>query len=141
MLTDEQTSSDHPVMCSLFTSLLPWLQALKFEPYHDSLLARFLLQRALSNKRVGHFFFWYLRCEMVNPQYTTRFGVILEAYLTGCGEAMLRQFEHQAEMQTTLEEIASLVGGWMNRCGLFGWSLICVGVVCVAMTVKAALQR
>lgn len=42
---------------------------------------------------------------MVNPQYTTRFGVILEAYLTGCGEAMLKQFEHQVEMQTTLEEI------------------------------------
>ena len=42
---------------------------------------------------------------MINPQYTTRFGVILEAYLTSCGEAMLRQFEHQVEMQTTLEEI------------------------------------
>ena len=81
-------------------------QALKFEPHHDSLLARFLLKRALCNKRVGHFFFWYLRCEMVNPQYTTRFGVILEAFLTGCGDAMLRQFEHQVEMQTTLEEIA-----------------------------------
>lgn len=42
---------------------------------------------------------------MVNPQFTTRFGVILEAYLTSCGESMLRQFEHQVEMQTTLEEI------------------------------------
>ena len=31
----------------------------------------------------------YLKCEMYNPQYTTRFGVILEAYLKGCGEAML----------------------------------------------------
>lgn len=31
--------------------------------------------------------------------------MILEAYLTSCGEAMLRQFEHQVEMQTTLEEI------------------------------------
>ena len=41
----------------------------------------------------------------------TRFGVILEAYLKGCGEAMLRQFEHQVEMQTTLEEIASVVSG------------------------------
>ena len=61
---------------------------------------------------------------MVNPQYTTRFGVLLEAYLTGCGESMLRQFEHQTEMQTTLEEIATLVrvvgcysgegGGWWD---------------------------
>ena len=53
------------------------------------MLARFLLKRALRNKRIGHFFFWYLKCEMYNPQYTTRFGVILEAYLKGCGEDML----------------------------------------------------
>ena len=46
---------------------------------------------------------------MYNLQYMTRFGVILEAYLKGCGDAMLRQFEHQVEMQTTLEEIASVV--------------------------------
>jgi len=68
-------------------------------------MARFLLKRALRNKRIGHFFFWYLKCEMYNPQYTTRFGVILEAYLKGCGEAMLKQFEQQVEMQTKLEEI------------------------------------
>ena len=35
------------------------MQALKFEPYHDSPLARFLLKKALSNKKIGHFFFWY----------------------------------------------------------------------------------
>ena len=35
-------------------------KALKFEPHHDSALARFLLKRALTNKRIGHFFFWYV---------------------------------------------------------------------------------
>ena len=34
------------------------MQALKFEPYHDSPLARFLLKKALNNKKIGHFFFW-----------------------------------------------------------------------------------
>ena len=34
------------------------VQALKFELNHDSALARFLLMRALNNKRIGHFFFW-----------------------------------------------------------------------------------
>ncbi len=54
---------------------------------------------------------------MYNLQYMTRFGVILEAYLKSCGEAMLKQFEHQVEMQTTLEEIASVVStlGFMHR--------------------------
>ena len=86
------------------------IQALKFEPNHDSSLARFLLKRALRNKRIGHFFFWYLKCEMYNPQYTTRFGVVMEAYLKGCGEAMLKQFEDQVDMQTTLERIGVKVG-------------------------------
>ena len=31
--------------------------------------------------------------------------MILEAYLKGCGESMLKQFEDQVEMQTTLERI------------------------------------
>ena len=64
-------------------------QALKFEPRHDSPLARLLLKRALHNKRIGHFLFWYLKCELHNPLYALRCGVILEAYLKGCGEAML----------------------------------------------------
>ena len=31
----------------------------------------------------------YLRGEMQSPQYMLRFAVILEAYLKGCGEALL----------------------------------------------------
>ena len=114
--------------------LLQLVQALKFEAHHDSPLARFLVSRALQNKRIGHFFFWsvkcfnehlsirdaniimtviiyvqcgvqtscvmsfiayllngcrYLKCEIYNPLFRTRFAVILEAYLKGCGEAML----------------------------------------------------
>ena len=38
---------------------LTLMQALKFEPNHDSALARFLLRRALTNKRIGHYFFWW----------------------------------------------------------------------------------
>ena len=64
------------------------LQVLKFESYHDSALARFLLKRALHCKKIGHFFYWYLRSEMDMPEFNQRFGVLLEAYLRGCGEAM-----------------------------------------------------
>ena len=73
----------------LLSDLSPLPQALKFEPHHDSPLARFLLHRALNNKRIGHFLFWYLKCELHNPLYALRCGVILEAYLKGCGEDML----------------------------------------------------
>lgn len=51
----------------------------------------------------------YLKCEMYNPLFTPRFGVLLEAYLKGCGESMLTRFENQMEMQTKLEEIGKQV--------------------------------
>ena len=63
---------------------------------------------------------------MYNPQYTTRFGVILEAYLKGCGESMLKQFEDQVEMQTTLERIGlevSMHGVCIHVC------MVCIAVV------------
>ena len=118
--------------CTLSLSLLK--KALKFESSHDSALARLLLKRALRNKRIGHFFFWfvrnywtkhtysyesssfvsttlnrYLRCELYNPLYVPRFAVLLEAYLKGCGEAMLKRFESQVDMQQRLEEIGRMV--------------------------------
>ncbi|KAH0616496.1 hypothetical protein JD844_027636 [Phrynosoma platyrhinos] len=62
--------------------LLQLVQAVKFEPYHDSALARFLLKRGLRNKRIGHFLFWFLRSEIAQSMhYQQRFAVILEAYL------------------------------------------------------------
>lgn len=42
--------------------LLQLVQALKFEAHHDSPLARFLIGRALQNRRIGHFFFWSVKC-------------------------------------------------------------------------------
>lgn len=54
-------------------------------------------------------FYRYLKCEMYNPLFTPRFGVLLEAYLKGCGESMLTRFENQMEMQTKLEEIGKQV--------------------------------
>lgn len=42
--------------------LLQLVQALKFEMYLDTALGRFLLKRALLNKRIGHTLFWHLRC-------------------------------------------------------------------------------
>lgn len=95
------------------------LQAVKFEPYHDSSLVRFLLKRALrvtssarvcvsspllsslppvslQSKRIGHFLFWFLRSEIAQSMhYQQRYAVLLEAYLRGCGEDMLQDFRKQ----------------------------------------------
>lgn len=59
------------------------MQAIKHESYLDCDLVEFLLERALRNQRIGHYFFWHLRSEMQVPAMQTRFGLILEAYLRG----------------------------------------------------------
>ncbi|XP_019343000.2 phosphatidylinositol 4,5-bisphosphate 3-kinase catalytic subunit gamma isoform isoform X3 [Alligator mississippiensis] len=82
------------------------LQAVKFEPYHDSALARFLLKRGLRNKRIGHFLFWFLRSEIAQSMhYQQRFAVILEAYLKGCGKAMLCDFMKQVQVIELLHTV------------------------------------
>lgn len=68
--------------------LLQLVQVLKYEPYLDNALARFLLQRSLRNQRIGHFFFWYLRSEMHLAEAQLRYGLLLEAYCRGCGGHM-----------------------------------------------------
>ncbi len=75
-------------MFLLYKARVGVVQVLKFEPYHDSALARFLLKRALQSKVLGHYFYWYLRSEMDTHEFQQRFGILLEAYLRGCGEAM-----------------------------------------------------
>ncbi|XP_072509174.1 phosphatidylinositol 4,5-bisphosphate 3-kinase catalytic subunit gamma isoform [Notamacropus eugenii] len=86
--------------------LLQLVQAVKFEPYHDSALARFLLKRGLRNKRIGHFLFWFLRSEIAQSRhYQQRFAVILEAYLRGCGMAMLEDFTKQVQVIRMLQKV------------------------------------
>ncbi|XP_035016101.1 phosphatidylinositol 4,5-bisphosphate 3-kinase catalytic subunit gamma isoform [Hippoglossus stenolepis] len=87
--------------------LLQLVQTLKVEPYHDSFLARYLIQRALRSKRIGHFFFWYVRSEVAGcPYFRQRMSVILEAYLLGCGQAMLDSFTQQVQAVEALQEVA-----------------------------------
>ncbi|CAL8323759.1 unnamed protein product [Lota lota] len=86
--------------------LLQLVQAVKFEPYHDSALVRFLLKRALRSKRIGHFLFWFLRSEIVQSMhYQQRYAVLLEAYLRGCGDAMLHDFHKQVEVTEALQKV------------------------------------
>ncbi|KAG2471300.1 PK3CG kinase, partial [Polypterus senegalus] len=69
----------------LMRYLLQLVQALKAEPYHDSMLARFLIKRALQE----------------------RFAAILEAYLLGCGKAMLSAFRKQVQLVDSLHKVAT----------------------------------
>ncbi|CAI9573520.1 unnamed protein product [Staurois parvus] len=63
--------------------LLQLVQVLKYEPFLDCALSRFLLQRALANRRIGQFLFWHLRAEVHTPAVSVQFGLLLEAYCRG----------------------------------------------------------
>jgi len=84
--------------------LLQLVQTLKYEPYLDNELARFLLKRSLLNKKIGHFFFWHLKAEMNNPLISLRFGILLEAYCRGIG-GHLKSLNRQVE---ALEKLTKL---------------------------------
>lgn len=67
----------------LLQYLIQLVQVLKYESYLDCDLTTFLLERALSNQRIGHFLFWHLRSEIHVSSVGLRFGLILEAYCRG----------------------------------------------------------
>ena len=82
--------------------LLQLVQVVKFEPYHDSALGRFLLERALRSKTVGHYFYWFLRSEMGTHEYLQRFSTLLQAYLHGCGGDVIASLKKQVEFVTDI---------------------------------------
>lgn len=66
--------------------ILQLVQTLKYELFHDTALARFLLQHGLrSTHHIGHILFWHLKAEMHVPTIRERYGLILEEYLRYCG--------------------------------------------------------
>jgi len=90
----------------IFDLLLQLVQTLKYEPYINSPIAIFLLRRALTNRLIGHFFFWHLRSEISGKSWLdVRFGVILEAYCRGlCGH--LKDLNKQVEALEKLTMLA-----------------------------------
>ncbi|XP_006001345.1 phosphatidylinositol 4,5-bisphosphate 3-kinase catalytic subunit beta isoform [Latimeria chalumnae] len=88
--------------------LLQLVQVLKYEPYLDCALSRFLLERAQANRRIGHFLFWHLRSEMHIPAICVQFGLILEAYCRG-SIAHMKVLSKQVEALNKLKTINNLI--------------------------------
>ena len=88
--------------------MLQLVQTLKYEPYLDNPLARLLLKRVLLNRRLGHFFFWFIRCEMQSASLSLKLGLILEAYCRGLGpylKDLIRMVEGLDKLTTLTDSI------------------------------------
>ncbi|XP_029424673.1 phosphatidylinositol 4,5-bisphosphate 3-kinase catalytic subunit beta isoform isoform X2 [Nannospalax galili] len=88
--------------------LLQLVQVLKYEPFLDCALSRFLLERALANRRIGQFLFWHLRSEVHIPAVSVQFGVILEAYCRG-SIGHMKVLSKQVEALNKLKTLNSLI--------------------------------
>ena len=99
--------------------MLQLTQVLKFEPFHDSALARFLLRRSLAAPQmVGQVFFWFLKAELGNAEVSHRYSLLLELYLRHCGRHRL-ELGHQAYIMGRLFHVSEAVkthkGGRRDR--------------------------
>ncbi|XP_032249950.1 phosphatidylinositol 4,5-bisphosphate 3-kinase catalytic subunit delta isoform isoform X2 [Phoca vitulina] len=92
----------------LFQYLLQLVQVLKYESYLDCELTKFLLDRALANRKIGHFLFWHLRSEMHVPSVALRFGLIMEAYCRGSTHHM-KVLMKQGEALSKLKALSDFV--------------------------------
>ncbi|XP_039251153.2 phosphatidylinositol 4,5-bisphosphate 3-kinase catalytic subunit alpha isoform-like [Styela clava] len=88
----------------LLKYLLQLVTALKFEPYLNNALVKFLLSKAILNLHVGHYLFWHLKAEMHNSKIALKFGLILETFCRACG-SYLTEIMRQTEM---LEKLINL---------------------------------
>uniref|UniRef100_A0AAQ4PVG9 Phosphatidylinositol 4,5-bisphosphate 3-kinase catalytic subunit alpha isoform n=1 Tax=Gasterosteus aculeatus aculeatus TaxID=481459 RepID=A0AAQ4PVG9_GASAC len=88
--------------------LIQLVQVLKYEQYLENPLARFLLKKALTNQRIGHFFFWHLKSEMHNKTVSQRFGLLLEAYCRACG-MYLKHLSRQVEAMEKLINLTDIL--------------------------------
>ncbi|XP_078138430.1 phosphatidylinositol 4,5-bisphosphate 3-kinase catalytic subunit alpha isoform-like [Centroberyx gerrardi] len=99
LLVQVESQSDLLVLVESQSDLLELV--LKYEMYLDNPLARFLIKKALTNQRIGHFFFWHLKSEMHNKTVSRRFGLLLEAFCRACG-MYLKHLNRQVEAMDKL---------------------------------------
>ncbi|XP_061637533.1 phosphatidylinositol 4,5-bisphosphate 3-kinase catalytic subunit delta isoform isoform X3 [Phyllopteryx taeniolatus] len=94
----------------LLQYLIQLVQVLKYESYLDCDLTTFLLERAIFNRRIGHYLFWHLRSEIHVPSVSLRFGLILEAYCRGNIhhiKLLTKQNEAQGKMKVLSDSVKS----------------------------------
>eukprot|EP01063_Lacrimia_lanifica_P008011 TRINITY_DN1514_c0_g1_i1.p1 TRINITY_DN1514_c0_g1~~TRINITY_DN1514_c0_g1_i1.p1 ORF type:complete len:1260 (+),score=465.04 TRINITY_DN1514_c0_g1_i1:108-3887(+) len=92
---------------ALSECILQLVQVLKYEPYHYSALARFLLRRSVNNPQlIGHTVFWHLKAEMSNPKVRERHGLLIEELVLRLPIRMRRRFGKQDALIEVLLKVA-----------------------------------
>lgn len=110
---------DYAVSClepftdnEVFLFLLQLVQALKYELYEDSSLARFLLRKGLIETRlIGHQLFWQLMSEAHLSHIRNRFSLMIVNFMYGVGsvrEELIKGYRFTQDLVKLNKELSNL---------------------------------
>ncbi|VDH91459.1 phosphatidylinositol-4-phosphate 3-kinase, partial [Mytilus galloprovincialis] len=85
------------------------IQALKFESYHGSALAKLLLEQACKSIRFAHQLFWLLKGAAQDQGYKRRYELMFVALVSVAGDALYQEFKKQEEMVKCLTQTSERV--------------------------------
>lgn len=111
-------------------------QVLKYEQYLDNPLARFLLKKALTNQRIGHFFFWHLKWVTIRIAFSSCLCTFLSLCLSRKLKTHLASsslpsdslsppfslwLPHRSEMhnKTVSQRFGLLLESYCRACGMY----------------------
>uniref|UniRef100_T1J9I0 Uncharacterized protein n=1 Tax=Strigamia maritima TaxID=126957 RepID=T1J9I0_STRMM len=95
-------------LCDFLPQLV---QAVKFDTWHNSATAKFLLERSLTSIRVAHHLYWLLKQNLDDPLSGPRIQLLLNALLSIAGRAMRSRFEGQEDLMKDLSLVADKIKG------------------------------
>lgn len=85
------------------------VQVLKYEPWDDSPVAWFLLERSLTSVRVAHHLYWLLKENLTDPTTGDRMKLMLNSLLIIAGRAMRNRIKTQESLLENLSSIADKI--------------------------------
>ncbi|ELT97555.1 hypothetical protein CAPTEDRAFT_183515 [Capitella teleta] len=94
---------------SMYDYLPQIIQALKYECYHTSALAKMLLERSVTNARFAHQMYWLLKEAADDYRYRKRYQLLFGALLSVVGESMRTEFVKEEDFIKMTSAIADKV--------------------------------
>ncbi|CAL1535121.1 unnamed protein product [Lymnaea stagnalis] len=86
------------------------IQGLKFESYHNSPLAKLLLEQACKSPRFAHQFFWLLKgAAAQDATFKRRYELMFVALASVAGDALYQEFKKQEELVKVMTSVAEKV--------------------------------
>uniref|UniRef100_A0A2C9K7Y0 phosphatidylinositol 3-kinase n=1 Tax=Biomphalaria glabrata TaxID=6526 RepID=A0A2C9K7Y0_BIOGL len=103
-------SAANCTVLTLFVTMLSHVQGLKFESYHNSPLAKLLLEQSCKSPRFAHQFFWLLKGPAPQDRFfKRRYELMFAALANVSGDTLYQEFKKQEDLLKIVTSIAEKV--------------------------------